>query len=135
MSDGIQSRRRRFRFSLRTMFLLLTAVCLWLGWNVQIVQERNFMRHEIRRNGGYLILEHTVQHPLDANDNQVMGNRTFNIQGHARQIPFVRRLLGDTPVQLIQVRRKVEVAGTRRVFPECKVVVDPFADRVIHERR
>src|SRR5262249_14468208 len=33
-------RRRWFRWSLRTMFVVLTAFCLWLGWNVNAVQQR-----------------------------------------------------------------------------------------------
>ncbi len=33
-NDQPQSRRRRFRFTLRTFFILLTIFCLWFGWQV-----------------------------------------------------------------------------------------------------
>ena len=32
--------RRRLGFSLRLFFIAITAVCLWLGWNVYQVQRR-----------------------------------------------------------------------------------------------
>lgn len=37
---------RWFAFSLRGFFLLLTAFCLWLGWNVNLVQQRKAIREE-----------------------------------------------------------------------------------------
>lgn len=33
-------KRRRWRFGLRTLFLVVTAVALWLGWNVYQLQKR-----------------------------------------------------------------------------------------------
>ena len=36
-----QPKRRRFRFSLRTMFVAFTVVAIWLGWNLHKVQQRN----------------------------------------------------------------------------------------------
>jgi hypothetical protein len=133
MGEGPKPRRRWLRFSLRTMFLLLTAFCLWLGRNTQIVRERNSMRYEVRRNGGYVILDHAMQGPLDANGNEVIGSQSFDIDGGKRQLPLVRRLLGDERVVMIQVRRKGEVDGVKRVFPECLVVVDRLTDSAISE--
>lgn len=133
MSEGPKPRRRRLRFSLRTAFLLLTACCLWLGWNAQIVRERNSMRYEIRRHGGYVILGHAVLGPLDANGNEVMGSQLFDIIGAEQQILLVRQLLGDERVVMIQVRRRGEGDGVKRVFPECGVVVDSWTDHIISE--
>ena len=38
----------RFAFSLRTLFVVVTVLCLWLGWNVQQVQERGRMATRMR---------------------------------------------------------------------------------------
>src|SRR5262245_19175877 len=32
---------RRWRFSLRTLFVVVTALCIWIGWNAHQVHERN----------------------------------------------------------------------------------------------
>jgi hypothetical protein len=36
-------RRRWFQFGLRTMFVVVTAICLWLGWSVHWAHERSRM--------------------------------------------------------------------------------------------
>jgi hypothetical protein len=52
MSEELKPRRRWLRFSLRTLFLLLTACCIWIGWNVHQVRERATMRQYILAQGG-----------------------------------------------------------------------------------
>jgi len=82
-------KRRWFRFSLRTLFVVVTVLGIWLGWNAEIVRERTAMRNTIRRSGGYIILDHTVLGPLDENGNDVIGNQLFDLVGGDYQIPFV----------------------------------------------
>jgi hypothetical protein len=47
-------KRRWFRFSLRTLFLLVTVIACWLGWQVHVVQHRKAMLMQIEASGGYL---------------------------------------------------------------------------------
>ncbi len=57
--------RRWFSFSLRTMFILLTAVCVWVGYQVNWVrQRREFMGKLPTNNIAYQEdLSHQVQAP------------------------------------------------------------------------
>ena len=49
-------RRRWFSFSLRTLFVVVTIFCVWLGWQVRIVHERRAVLDEIA-GAGYVTLE------------------------------------------------------------------------------
>src|SRR5690349_9113421 len=40
-------KRRRFAFSLRTLFILVTASICWLGWNIHLVNKRKQIAHYI----------------------------------------------------------------------------------------
>jgi hypothetical protein len=44
-------KRRWLQFSLRTMFVLWTAVAVWLAWNVHVVRERRMLRDELSTRG------------------------------------------------------------------------------------
>ncbi len=39
--------RRWFRFSLRTMLVVVTALCVWLAWESSVVRERRELRREL----------------------------------------------------------------------------------------
>ncbi len=43
MNEGHQPRRRWFRFSLRTLFVVVTVFAVWLGWNARQVRQRERM--------------------------------------------------------------------------------------------
>jgi hypothetical protein len=40
MDANLPKPRRRFRFSLRTMFVLVTALCVWLGYQLNWIRQR-----------------------------------------------------------------------------------------------
>jgi len=105
------------------MFILLTGFCLWLGWTVQIVRERKAMTYQVRRNGGYVILQQHTLGPLDANDKEIIGSQLFDVIRDG-QVSWVRRLLGDEFAKHIQVKQVAEVDSVKRVFPECDVRVE-----------
>ena len=42
-------KRRWFRFSLRTLFVVVTVCCVWLGWQLHIVRERQAMLREFEK--------------------------------------------------------------------------------------
>jgi hypothetical protein len=44
--------RRGFQFGLGTMFLAVTALAVWLGWEMNIWRERQPMRRWVTENGG-----------------------------------------------------------------------------------
>jgi hypothetical protein len=43
-----------FRFSLRTLFVVTTVLCLWIGWNVRQVHHRAAIARLIESRGGTL---------------------------------------------------------------------------------
>jgi hypothetical protein len=49
------SKRRWFRWSLRTMFVVVTVLGVWLGWNFHYVRERDKMAAWIAAEGGSVI--------------------------------------------------------------------------------
>ena len=75
--------RRWFRFSLRTMFVLLTVFGVWLGWEYRVVAERNAVRRFIEDHGGAF-------RTLDKNN-----------PAYKPRLPWVRRLLGDEPAAAV----------------------------------
>jgi len=44
---------RWFQWSLRTLFVAMTVLCLWLGWNVNQVQQRRALLLWLNENGGW----------------------------------------------------------------------------------
>jgi hypothetical protein len=106
--------RRRWSYSLRTMFVVVTAVAIplgWLGWQLKIVRERNAAREWLResREGGV---------PEYAAGLACTQNNPSN--------PFWRVWLGDeaAPVVLITDRLpKEQIDRIRKVFPEAEIIV------------
>ena len=77
----------RPRYSLRMLFLAITAFGIWLGWQLHIVKQRSWWLHSIREGGGSVLL----------------WEERFAIIGPAyiRHVPWYRHLLGDRPVWMI----------------------------------
>ncbi len=53
-------KRRWFRFSLRTLFVVVTVFGVWLGWNLHQVQERNRLMDHIAACGGHCAMGESV---------------------------------------------------------------------------
>jgi hypothetical protein len=109
------SPRRWLRFSLRTMFVLMTALTLWLGWHLSIVRQRRAALAELRENAAAHVFT-DIQ--LDSTQEGV-------------GVPKVRMLLGDQPVALIRFdagQPPSELVRVKKLFPESDVgyLVPPY---------
>lgn len=112
MSTGAKPRRFRFRFTLRTLFVLLSAFGIWLGVQVKWVQDRQDARKWIKARGYYL--EH--QNPDDPR---------YKGPFYA---PLGIRLLGEHGVGKIYIDkplagREDEFERLKTLFPEAEVFV------------
>jgi hypothetical protein len=112
-------KRRWFRFSLRTLFLVVTVACLWLGYQIHWIHER--------RSGRDWLDRHSI-------------GGSIGFQPESRPgIPWSLMILGEKPIEKIRTigaldnekndlpmyrKRVAEVSG---LFPECQIVdVDAF---------
>jgi hypothetical protein len=99
------TKRRWFRFSLRTLFVLVTVLCVWLGWQVHLVKQRRAFLHWVDARGGWALLP---------------------TQQDSSMIPPWRRWLGDVAIDGIAFPSDVDqetYVYARRVFPESKTNV------------
>ncbi len=102
-----------FRLSLRTVFILITVLCCFLGWELSIVKQRQALLKDLRTKGGYSI---TTADFIRKN------NPTATALAN---VPLRRRLLGDEAIQEIGYSwpqpTKDELARISKTFPEAKV--------------
>ena len=67
--------KRRFAFSLRTLLVVVTVLCCWLGWNIRVVHERRAVRAAF-----------------------VSEDWEVGFGDSEASVSWIRRLLGDEPV-------------------------------------
>ncbi len=106
MTETAKSQRRRFQYSLRTLFLVMFLACIgmsWVGVKMQQARRQREAVAAILRVGGFVWYDYQV-------DSSGMG-----IQGAQPPGPkWLRSLLGDdlfTAVAVVQFQRKVTDAG------------------------
>lgn len=111
--------RRWFRFSLRTMLVVVTALCVWLAWESSVVRERRELRRELT--------ESRFEFETATNWSQRMPLGA-SLEKPAR-VSLIRRLLGDEAIQHIWYvphyqepeETKELLARLKRVFPEAQL--------------
>lgn len=109
-----------FRFSLRTMFIIITVLCCWLGWESSVVRGRQNTLRDLRTKPGIDITTATAwkhRFPLGTTPPQPPA-----------KISTVRTWLGDEAIQEIGYTvnfsnlSSEDEARIQKVFPEAKVV-------------
>lgn len=114
-----QSRRRSIRFTLRSAFLAITALCCWLGWESSIVHERRAALQEIREGYAFQI--------TTAADWESRLAAAGIATPSAAKISLVRGWLGDEAVQEIHFIRGLQGFSDEKLerltqaFPEAEV--------------
>jgi hypothetical protein len=110
-----QPRRRWFRFSLRTMFVIVTLFACWIGWQTSIVRERKAVLKEMKGNPSFHVT--TVSERLD-----------WAVPPFAPlpKVPLVRGWLGDEAVFSLSILGHGEGSETvlarfKKAFPEADV--------------
>lgn len=96
----------KFRFSLRTLFVLFSLVAVWLGWSVYQIQQREQVKQYILARGA-LIKEGPSEKPW-------------------KRLPMTWRLLFVEPVSSIDMHNEFERDDPeneyiRAAFPEAEI--------------
>jgi hypothetical protein len=113
MHGSAQSPRRWFRYSLRTMFVVVTVFALWLGWELKFIRDRKAMQTWLKENGGSVMSV----------------DEGYQIAGHwgggfvPPSIPWWRRMLGDEPIPSVGLPREEPKYKDRcsLLFPEAEI--------------
>jgi hypothetical protein len=104
--------RRLFRFSLRTMFVVVTVVAVWLGWELKFVRERQAWvqaNKALIRPGEPVPVGSVVGMYIDSGATQ-------------SYFPIWRRWLGDAPVPTIVFPEPwTNHDSVKRLFPEAEL--------------
>ncbi len=113
-----KSPRRPFRFSLRSLLLVMTLVCIWLAWESSVVRERRNLLADLQSRPGV-----NVARVRDYPNGQPPGLAPNRVA----RIPRVRQWLGDEAIQGIWYTRTIhnltaaEIARLAKVFPEAEL--------------
>jgi hypothetical protein len=109
---------RFFRFSLRTMFIVMTLLCCWMGWEASVVHERQSVRRELQGNPAFQFTTADAWFKI---------LRPAAGQPPRATIPTLRVWLGDEAIQQIWFMRHFQgfsdekLNRLSRVFPEAQL--------------
>jgi hypothetical protein len=149
---GAMPNRRRpaLRFSLRAFFIVFTALTLYLGWNVYLVQRRSQLLARRAEHGAHVVKnwEGDAGAPQADKDrvaptvmaffesrNKFGSNPKILLSGPETHgdLSFIRRALGDELVAWIVLTDAAALSAYRDAFPEATIVVDSAAQASIDE--
>jgi hypothetical protein len=137
-------KRRRFRFSVRTMFVALTVVVMglgWLVWNVEVVRQRKaFLAALQRPRVAWYGLGPNDGQPARLSDQKITyysevvfcryttPNDSWDpfmtwAPASSRELSWLRRWLGDKPYWFIAYYPGPSGSHAHELFPEANIVV------------
>ena len=127
-------KRHWFRFSLRTLFVVVTIFGVWFGWQLKLVRNRKVilseLKHEMSTEFVCDVLEEVELNPR----NEIVFSRgQFE---HAR-VPLTRRLLGDETIWFLMVSESLDPSLIDRVevaFPETVLQAGSTYSECLHWR-
>jgi hypothetical protein len=111
-------RRPWLRFSLRTMFVIVTVLSCWLGWESSVVRERQAVRRESEERGFF--------HFVSA-DEYLRRYPPGDTRPDVARVSIFRQWLGDEAIQEIWYYRddqrisEVEQRRLAKAFPEAEI--------------
>jgi len=125
-------KRRWLRFSLRSMFVLVTLVAIWLGWNVHVVRQRNDMTTWLSASGrGRAIVVSEEKFVRMRSSSEALSRMRATLLSNDGSDVFeadpgklpsrLRRWLGDKLYISIVIYDKDDLDQVRRTFPEARV--------------
>lgn len=118
--NDVPRKRWWFRFSLRTLLVLMTLVGCWLGWQTGIVRERRALREKLSKGLAF--------HFVSVDDHLKTLGPNLPVDPPVAQVPRVRELLGDEAVQTVyyyewhQDFSPATLKEVERLFPEAKAL-------------
>ena len=116
-------KRRWPRFSLRTLFVVVTVFCVWLGWNLPIVRQREQVLVSLRSEHRILV-EGEYANVVNVMDAPWVFKK--GLLSPSSSLPVSWRLLGVKPIAMtIYVpfgELNSEGQRIRALFPESQVV-------------
>ena len=115
----------RLRFTLRTLFVLVTVLCLWLGWNAGTVHHRRQLRAQMIARGWIFFGD-----SADANSaGTALPILTRMLPRSDVSPSWIRQMLGDSLVPWIGYPRGVPRSESKRdedllesAFPEAQFI-------------
>src|SRR5262245_2494076 len=119
------------RYSLRTLFVIVTALALFLGWQERIIQKRQQLCRRLEQQVGQRYKPYNTLPVASASANNDIEYTLYDFDIHdavnpedIKTIPWYRRLMGDQPRYLICLppeATQAEEEEFKREFPEADV--------------
>jgi hypothetical protein len=111
--------RNYVRFSLRTMLVAVAIICVWLGWNLKSLRDREAMLETIVARNGF----------VDTPDNRHISliSVTWSPLVTQGKLPVSWRVLGAKPVHHLDFYEHLfnaeEVARIQALFPDADIAL------------
>jgi len=120
---GMASRRPAWlRYSLRTAFIAVTLLAVWLAWNVNVVLQRKAMRRWIDSIGGRAVISGQSAYSSGESYHPWLWREADEPRW---RLNFWRKLMGDQPIHAVILPPGIErrdVHRVQRLFPEVQSI-------------
>jgi hypothetical protein len=111
--DAPKPRRRWFTFSLRTLFVVVTVLCVWLGLEFRFVRERQ----------AWVQVNKAMIRPAEPTRVGSGVGMYISSRPTISYFPFWRRWLGDVPVpSIVFPEGWTDHETEKRLFPEAELI-------------